>query len=186
MKFSGVTILQGVEFSIFSIDFEWALQQCSATALPVMTVVIVICLSSSWDVNEVTNLTIYDTNIPLKAYQRFLNCLLKYIVLLDGSRSPRKRAILGVVRPIQKHWQSVMRGVRSKRDHSILNAMRTFVKFLWPIVIYCGFNTEWSKQVGYYWMSTEITARIFNDYLEQHVILHKITSSLLDTLWAVF
>jgi len=34
MKFSGVTILQGVEFSIFPIDFEWALQQCSATALP--------------------------------------------------------------------------------------------------------------------------------------------------------
>jgi len=24
MKFSGVTILQGVEFSIFPIDFEWA------------------------------------------------------------------------------------------------------------------------------------------------------------------
>jgi len=36
MKFSGVTILQGVEVSIFPIDFEWALQQCSATALPVM------------------------------------------------------------------------------------------------------------------------------------------------------
>jgi len=36
MKFSGVTILQGVEFSIFHIDFEWALQQCSATALPVI------------------------------------------------------------------------------------------------------------------------------------------------------
>ena len=35
MKFSGVTILQGVEFSIFPIDFEWALQQCSATALSV-------------------------------------------------------------------------------------------------------------------------------------------------------
>jgi len=33
MKFSGVTILQGVEFSIFPIDFEWTLQQCSATAL---------------------------------------------------------------------------------------------------------------------------------------------------------
>ena len=32
---SGVTILQGVEFSIFPIDFEWALQQCSA-ALPVI------------------------------------------------------------------------------------------------------------------------------------------------------
>ena len=31
-----VTILQGVEFSIFPIDFEWALQQCSATALPVI------------------------------------------------------------------------------------------------------------------------------------------------------
>jgi len=38
MKFSGVTILQGVEFSIFPIDFEWALQQCSATALPVIPV----------------------------------------------------------------------------------------------------------------------------------------------------
>jgi len=36
MKFSGVTILQGAEFSIFPIDFEWALQQCSATALPVI------------------------------------------------------------------------------------------------------------------------------------------------------
>ena len=36
MKFSGVTILQGVEFSIFPIAFEWALQQCSATALPVI------------------------------------------------------------------------------------------------------------------------------------------------------
>ena len=30
-----ITILQGVEFSIFPIDYEWALQQCSATALPV-------------------------------------------------------------------------------------------------------------------------------------------------------
>ena len=39
MKFSGVTILQGVEFSIFPIDFEWALQQCSATALPVIDMV---------------------------------------------------------------------------------------------------------------------------------------------------
>ena len=38
MKFSGVTILQGVEFSIFPIDFEWALQRCSATALPVILI----------------------------------------------------------------------------------------------------------------------------------------------------
>ena len=36
MKFSGVTILQGVELSIFLLIFEWALQQCSATALPVI------------------------------------------------------------------------------------------------------------------------------------------------------
>ena len=36
MKFSGVKILQGVEISIFLLIFEWALQQCSATALPVM------------------------------------------------------------------------------------------------------------------------------------------------------
>ena len=37
MIFSGVTILQGVEFPIFPIDFAWALQQCSATALPVIS-----------------------------------------------------------------------------------------------------------------------------------------------------
>jgi len=36
MKLSGVTILHGIEFSIFLLIFEWALQQCSATALPVM------------------------------------------------------------------------------------------------------------------------------------------------------
>ena len=36
MKFSGVTILQGFELSIFLLIFEWALQQCSATALPVI------------------------------------------------------------------------------------------------------------------------------------------------------
>jgi len=39
MKFSGVTILQGVEFFIFPIDLEWALQQCSATALPVINLI---------------------------------------------------------------------------------------------------------------------------------------------------
>ena len=37
LKFSGVTILQGVEFPIFLLIFEWALQQCSATALPVIS-----------------------------------------------------------------------------------------------------------------------------------------------------
>jgi len=36
LKFIGVTILQGVEFPIFLLIFEWALQQCSATALPVI------------------------------------------------------------------------------------------------------------------------------------------------------
>ena len=36
MKFLGVTILQGVEFPIFLLIFAWALQQCSATALPVI------------------------------------------------------------------------------------------------------------------------------------------------------
>ena len=36
MKFSEIAILQGVEFFIFPIDFEWVLQQCSATALPVI------------------------------------------------------------------------------------------------------------------------------------------------------
>ena len=40
-KFQGeifrLTILQGVEFPIFLLIFEWALQQCSATALPVIS-----------------------------------------------------------------------------------------------------------------------------------------------------
>jgi len=36
LKFLGVTILQGVEFPIFLLIFEWALQQCSANALPVI------------------------------------------------------------------------------------------------------------------------------------------------------
>jgi len=40
LKFLGVTILQGVEFPIFLLIFEWALQQCSATALPVIIIVI--------------------------------------------------------------------------------------------------------------------------------------------------
>jgi len=35
LKFLGVTILQGVKFPIFLLIFEWALQRCSATALPV-------------------------------------------------------------------------------------------------------------------------------------------------------
>ena len=36
IKFLGVTILQGAEFSIFPLIFEWASQQYSATALPVI------------------------------------------------------------------------------------------------------------------------------------------------------
>jgi len=36
LKFLGVTILQGVKFPIFLLIFEWSLQQCSATALPVI------------------------------------------------------------------------------------------------------------------------------------------------------
>ena len=36
MKFSGVTIFRGSNFPFLPIDFEWALQQCSATALPVI------------------------------------------------------------------------------------------------------------------------------------------------------
>ena len=36
LKFSGVTILQGVEFPVFLLILSWALQQCSATALPVI------------------------------------------------------------------------------------------------------------------------------------------------------
>ena len=38
LKSSWVTILQGVEFSIFVLILAWALQQCSATALPVIAI----------------------------------------------------------------------------------------------------------------------------------------------------
>ena len=37
----------GVKFSIFLIDFEWALQQCSATALPVIALLSNICYAVS-------------------------------------------------------------------------------------------------------------------------------------------
>ena len=58
MKFSGVTILQGVEFFIFPIDFEWALQQCSVTALPVIFKIKVVCcdlrdLVKFWEMSEI-------------------------------------------------------------------------------------------------------------------------------------
>ena len=36
VKFSGVTILQGVEIPVFLLILSWALQQCSATALTVI------------------------------------------------------------------------------------------------------------------------------------------------------
>ena len=54
MKFSGVTILQGVEFLIFPIDFEWALQQCSATALPVIitTTITAVKLTKTLDISS--------------------------------------------------------------------------------------------------------------------------------------
>jgi len=39
MKFSGVTILQGVEFSIFPLIFQWVFQHRSATALYVINTV---------------------------------------------------------------------------------------------------------------------------------------------------
>ena len=48
LKFLGVTILQGVKFPIFLLIFEWALQQCSATALPVMLIFVTTFGSTSW------------------------------------------------------------------------------------------------------------------------------------------
>jgi len=49
MIFSGVTILQGIDFTIFLLIFAWALCMYSATALPVMEVT----RNSSGD--EITN-----------------------------------------------------------------------------------------------------------------------------------
>ena len=87
MKFSGVTILQGVEFSIFPIDFEWALQQCSATALPVIGICrICRCTSTAADVysRSVAALTIYcikniSTSLPTYS-QLFLVHISFYIL----------------------------------------------------------------------------------------------------------
>ena len=42
LKFSGVTILEGVEFPIFLLIPAWALQQCRATALPVIVVIVML------------------------------------------------------------------------------------------------------------------------------------------------
>jgi len=42
--FSGVTIIEGVEFSIFLLIFAWALHQCSATVLPVIIIIIIIII----------------------------------------------------------------------------------------------------------------------------------------------
>jgi len=36
IKFSWIAILQGVEISTFLLIFEWPLQHCSITALPVI------------------------------------------------------------------------------------------------------------------------------------------------------
>jgi len=62
MEFLGVTILQGVEFSIFLIDFEWALQQCSATALPV-----IVSHKAKGNVSEFNNIDI------ITACRRYVN-----------------------------------------------------------------------------------------------------------------
>jgi len=47
-----------------------------------------------------------------------------------GSTSPRERAILGAVRRIEKHWESLLRCTQQKARH----AMRPFVKILWLFV----------------------------------------------------
>ena len=74
MIFSGVTILQGVEFPIFPIDFAWALQQCSATALPVIHFNILLQYSNSplWTSTRNGWLKENDTNLPLLQLQS--NC----------------------------------------------------------------------------------------------------------------
>ena len=47
---SGVTILQGVEFSIFLLIFELVLQQCGATVLPVTCCIesVLVVLHITW------------------------------------------------------------------------------------------------------------------------------------------
>jgi len=48
MKFSGVTILQGIKFSIFVLISDWALQQCSANVITVNTLVYFVNLVSEF------------------------------------------------------------------------------------------------------------------------------------------
>jgi len=73
MKFSGVTILQGVEFSIFPINFEWALQQCSATALPVIKGQVVlqytIYNNITLSANKAISCTDYSNSMTTTSYQ---------------------------------------------------------------------------------------------------------------------
>jgi len=42
-----------------------------------------------------------------------------------GLRSPMGREILGVVQPIEKHWESLLQCTQSKRDRSVLNNCMT-------------------------------------------------------------
>jgi len=71
MKFSRVTILQGVELSIFLLIFEWALQQCSATALPVIGKRVLRVISS--DVSKLKNFS----------KSQVIACTLKVVGLLS-------------------------------------------------------------------------------------------------------
>ena len=53
---------------------------------------------------------------------------------ITWSRSPRKGAILGVVRPTEKHWESLLRCTQQKRSISARHMMRPFVKIPWPLL----------------------------------------------------
>jgi len=93
MKFSGVVILQGVEFSIFLLIFEWALQQCSATALPVvyhtviwgilslLCVIFFVCTVTDFSAAE------KDTGVKFCMHVRLLSRRTSPIVEVKGQRS---------------------------------------------------------------------------------------------------
>ena len=85
-----VTILQGVEFPIFLLIFAWALQQCSVTALPVISFI--------FNVNGEISVTLLQEMLSWHSTE-------SYVELVQSSWSPSKDPLNSSV--LFKHKHSV-------------------------------------------------------------------------------
>ena len=81
LKSSWVTILQGVEFSIFPLILAWALQQCSATALPVIKQQTVCDNGTMLSCNDFFNQYVAKKQNLLVS---FTNVMIKFSILADS------------------------------------------------------------------------------------------------------